>query len=179
MPNWYLNSMAGLSRFLRYAALRLFWTLRGPSRHNVIKTYRGGLKALRALRRTPSTALLRVCTCPPHCEGRWCQEGKRVATASERPRGKPDGHNGTQGLSRSLSPGRFGYSTFAYPVRYSHKRGARTSLFRPYPVLLTYFRNLAAFTKSKARCSDAEGWGSGFPEFATFFPRIAPVDGFV
>jgi hypothetical protein len=88
MPNWYLNSMAGLSRFLRYAALRLFWTLRGPGRHNVIKTYRGGLKALKAhtsprccrrlkalkaLRRTPSPALLRVCTCPPHCEGRWCQ----------------------------------------------------------------------------------------------------------
>jgi hypothetical protein len=60
-----------------------------------------------------------------------------VATASKLPRGKPDGHNGTQGLSRSLSPGRFGYSTFAYPVRYSHKRGARTSLFQPYPVLLT------------------------------------------
>jgi len=28
-----------------------------------------------------------------------------MATASELPRGKPDGHNGTQALSRSLSPG--------------------------------------------------------------------------
>jgi hypothetical protein len=46
--------------------------------------------------------------------------------------GSPDGHNGTQALSRSLSPDKFGYSTFAYPVRYSYKRDARTSLFRPY-----------------------------------------------
>jgi len=30
--------------------------------------------------------------------------------------GSPDGHNGTQGLSRFSNPGRFGYSTFAYPV---------------------------------------------------------------
>jgi hypothetical protein len=59
-----------------------------------------------------------------------------MATASELPRGKPDGHNGTQALSRSLSPGTFGYSTFAYPVRYSYKRGARTFLFRPYPFSL-------------------------------------------
>ena len=53
MPNWYLNSMAGLSRFLRYPALCLCWTLRGPGRQDVIKKYRGGLKALR---RSPSPA---------------------------------------------------------------------------------------------------------------------------
>jgi hypothetical protein len=31
-------------------------------------------------------------------------------------RDSPDGHNGTQALSRSLSPGKLGYSTFVYPV---------------------------------------------------------------
>jgi hypothetical protein len=59
MPNWYLNSVGWIVSFLRYAALRLLWTLCGPGRHNVIKTYRGELKALKALRRTPSPALLR------------------------------------------------------------------------------------------------------------------------
>jgi hypothetical protein len=71
MPNWYLNGVGWIVSFLRYAALCLFWTLRGPGRHNVIKKYRGGLKALKAhtsprccrrlralkaLRRTPSPA---------------------------------------------------------------------------------------------------------------------------
>jgi hypothetical protein len=45
MPNWYLNSMGWIVSFLRYAALRLFWTLSGPGRLNVIKKYRGGLNA--------------------------------------------------------------------------------------------------------------------------------------
>jgi hypothetical protein len=49
MPNWYLNSMGWIVSFLRYAARRLFWTLRGPGRHNVIKKYPGGLKAHSAL----------------------------------------------------------------------------------------------------------------------------------
>jgi hypothetical protein len=48
MPNWYLNSVGWIVSFLRYAPLRPFWTLRGPGRHNVIKKYRGGLKALKA-----------------------------------------------------------------------------------------------------------------------------------
>jgi len=30
MPNWYLNSMGWIVSFLRYAALSLFWTPRGP-----------------------------------------------------------------------------------------------------------------------------------------------------
>ena len=54
MPNWYLNSMGWIVSSLRYAALRQFWTLRGPGRHNVIKKYRGGLNALKALTRTLS-----------------------------------------------------------------------------------------------------------------------------
>ena len=49
MPNWYLNSMGWIVSFLRYAALRLFWTLRGPGWHNVTKKYRGGLNAHSAL----------------------------------------------------------------------------------------------------------------------------------
>ena len=50
--------MGWIVSFLRYAALRLFWTLRGLGRHNVIKKYRGGLKALKALRRMlPRTAV--------------------------------------------------------------------------------------------------------------------------
>jgi hypothetical protein len=49
-----------------------------------------------------------------------------------------DGHNGTQGLSRFSNPGTFGYNTFPYPVQYSHKRGLRTSLLRPYQYLLDF-----------------------------------------
>jgi hypothetical protein len=48
--------MGWIVSFLRYAALRQFWTLRGPGQHNVIKKYRGGLKALKALTRTLSPA---------------------------------------------------------------------------------------------------------------------------
>ena len=47
-------------------------------------------------------------------------------------RDNPDGHNDTLAPSRSLSPGRFGYSTFAYPVPCSYKLGVHTSLFRSY-----------------------------------------------
>jgi hypothetical protein len=72
MPNWHLNSMGWIVSFLRYAALRLFWTLRGLGRHNVIKKYRGGLKALKALRRSPFprcgdlTSIVRIArTLPP------------------------------------------------------------------------------------------------------------------
>jgi hypothetical protein len=46
--------MGWIVSFLRYAAARLFWTLRGLGRHDVLKKYRGGLKALKALRRTAS-----------------------------------------------------------------------------------------------------------------------------
>ena len=63
-------------------------------------------------------------------------------------RGSQDGHNGTQALSCFLSPGRLGYSTFAYPVRYSYKRDARTSLFRPYQSSIT-LKKLAVFTKKR------------------------------
>ena len=51
-------------------------------------------------------------------------------------RGKPHDHSGRQALSRFLSPGNIGYSTFASPVQYSYKRDARTSLVRSIPVLL-------------------------------------------
>jgi hypothetical protein len=50
----------------------------------------------------------------------------------------PDGHNGKQGLSRFSNPGRFGYSTFLYPVQYSYKRGLHTSLLQPYQYLLDF-----------------------------------------
>ena len=49
MPNWYPNSMGWIVSFLRYGVLRLFWTLRGQGRNNVIKKYRGGLNAHSAL----------------------------------------------------------------------------------------------------------------------------------
>jgi hypothetical protein len=52
--------------------------------------------------------------------------------------------------SRSLSPGKFGYSTFAYPVRYSYKRDARTSLFQPYHSSLLS-RILSLLQKSEIR----------------------------
>jgi hypothetical protein len=75
--------------------------------------------------RSHSCLALRVAACP---QARRFQYGfLRHFT-----RGKPHDHSGTQALSRSLSPGRFGYSTFAYPAPYSCKRDARTSLFRPY-----------------------------------------------
>jgi hypothetical protein len=73
-----------------------------------------------------------------------------MATASELSRDKPDGHNDKRALSRSLSPGRFDCNTFAYPVRYSYKWGARTSLFRPYQSSL-FSGILPLSQKSKAR----------------------------
>jgi hypothetical protein len=48
MPNWYLNSVGWIVSFLRYAAPSLFWALRDPGRHDVIKEYGGGLMALGA-----------------------------------------------------------------------------------------------------------------------------------
>jgi hypothetical protein len=46
--------------------------------------------------------------------------------------GSPDDHNDTPAPSHSLSPGKFGCSTFAYPVPCSYKLGVHISLFRPY-----------------------------------------------
>jgi hypothetical protein len=46
--------------------------------------------------------------------------------------GNPDGHNDTRAPSRFLSPGKFGYSTFAYPAPYSYKLGVHISLLRSY-----------------------------------------------
>jgi hypothetical protein len=78
-----------------------------------------------------------------------------MATASELPRGKPNGHNARERCSVSLSPGRFGYNTFAYPVRYSYKRGARTSLFRPYQSLFSGILPLSQKSKP-AGMNDAQ-----------------------
>ena len=82
--------------------------------------------------------------------------------------GSPDGHNGTQGLSRSLSLRRFGYSTFAYPVRYSYKRDVRTFLFRPYQYLLSL---ILPFSQKQdltdAVTLKAGGW---LPRITTFPP---------
>jgi hypothetical protein len=46
--------------------------------------------------------------------------------------GNPDGHNDTRAPSRSLSPGKFGCSTFAYLVPYNYKPGVHISLLRSY-----------------------------------------------
>jgi hypothetical protein len=89
--------------------------------------------------------------------------------------GSPDGHNGTQGLSRFSNPGRFGYSTFPYPVQYSYKRGLRTSLLRPYQYLLDFILPFLQKTGLDC-CSDAEGWGWGFLESRHFLPELQPVD---
>src|SRR5580693_704877 len=62
--------------------------------------------------------------------------------------GNPDGHSGTQGLLRSLSPGRFGYSTFAYPVPYNYKPDERISLSRPYH---SSFERILPLSESRTR----------------------------
>jgi hypothetical protein len=86
--------------------------------------------------------------------------------------GSLHGHNGTQGLSRFSNPGRFGYSTFPYPVQYSYKRGLRTSLLRPYQYLLDF---ILPFLEQAGLdcCSDAECRRWGFPESRHFLPGIA------
>jgi len=70
--------MGWIVSFLRYAALRLSWTLRGPGRHHGIKKYRGGLKALMALNAHTSpradggdlTSIVRLTrTLPPTLQG--------------------------------------------------------------------------------------------------------------
>ena len=75
----------------------------------------------------------------------------------------PDGRNGTQARSRSLSPGKFGCSTSAYPVRYSCRRGARTSLFRPYQSSLQSRSRLFHKRQDTTDVVDAKSLGSGFP----------------
>jgi hypothetical protein len=94
--------------------------------------------------------------------------------------GSLDGHNGTQERSHFLSPGRFGYSTFAYPVRYSYKRDGRTSLFRPYHSSFTLW-NPAAFTETRLECCYRRAAKLGvasadpvFHEILRWFPNFLP-----
>jgi hypothetical protein len=90
------------------------------------------------------------------------KSGERNTSLSCFSHGRPDGHNGTPALSRSLNPGKFGYSTFGYLVRYSCKRDARTSLFRPYQSSLLS-RILPLFKKARLDWwSDAKGWDRVF-----------------
>jgi hypothetical protein len=87
--------------------------------------------------------------------------------------GSPDGHNGTQALSRFLSPRRFGYSTFVCPVRYSCKRDGHTSLFRPYHSSLP---SAIRFHGSETRLMWGRwDWGFGFPQTTTFLLKSGVV----
>jgi hypothetical protein len=113
MPNWYLNSMGWIVSFLRYAALRLFWTLRGQGRHNVIKKYRGGLKALKALMAHTSPRCCRrlkaLMAHNAHTSPRRCGGLMRIVRLMRTLPPAPDPHaaitlgsRGTPGLDRYL-----------------------------------------------------------------------------